>query len=62
MTAWIQIGLNNNDRLQISNILDSIGEQLEFDDEKFINIATAISGSGPAYLFLLMESMIDSGV
>ena len=42
--------------------MDSIGEQLEFDDEKFINIATAISGSGPAYLFLLMESMIDSGV
>jgi pyrroline-5-carboxylate reductase len=29
------------------------------DDEAFIDMATSISGSGPAYIFMLMESMID---
>ena len=32
------------------------------DDESFIDMATSISGSGPAYIFLLMEAMIDAGV
>jgi pyrroline-5-carboxylate reductase len=32
------------------------------DDEKFVDMSTSISGSGPAYIFLLMESMIDAGV
>jgi Pyrroline-5-carboxylate reductase dimerisation len=32
------------------------------DDESFIDMATSISGSGPAYIFMLMESMIDAGV
>lgn len=32
------------------------------DDESFIDMSTSISGSGPAYIFLLMESMIDAGV
>jgi pyrroline-5-carboxylate reductase len=32
------------------------------DDESFIDMSTSISGSGPAYIFLLMEAMIDAGV
>jgi pyrroline-5-carboxylate reductase len=32
------------------------------DDEAFIDMATSISGSGPAYVFLLMEAMMDCGV
>ena len=32
------------------------------DDESFIDMATSISGSGPAYIFMLMEAMIDAGV
>ena len=46
----------------MSRILGSIGEQIEFDTENYIDIATALSGSGPAYLYLFVESMIDSGV
>lgn len=36
--------------------------QIFVDDEDFIDMSTSISGSGPAYIFLLMESMIDAGV
>lgn len=32
------------------------------DDESYIDMSTSISGSGPAYIFLLMESMIDGAV
>lgn len=32
------------------------------DDESFIDMSTSISGSGPAYIFMLMEAMIDAGV
>lgn len=32
------------------------------DDEKFVDMSTSISGSGPAYIFMLMEAMIDAGV
>ena len=31
------------------------------EDERFLDMATAISGSGPAYVFLTMEAMIDAG-
>lgn len=43
-------------------LLHSIGEEVEVQDEKYLDMATAISGSGPAYVFLTMESMIDAGV
>lgn len=36
--------------------------QMYVDDESYIDMATSISGSGPAYIFMLMESMIDAGV
>lgn len=32
------------------------------EDENYIDMSTSISGSGPAYIFLLMEAMIDAGV
>ena len=32
------------------------------DDERHVDLSTAISGSGPAYIFNLMEDMIDAGV
>lgn len=39
-----------------------IGESLVVDDEDLIDVVTAVSGSGPAYFFLLMDEMIKAGV
>ena len=36
--------------------------QLEVDDEKMVAMATAVSGTGPTYVFLVMEALIDAAV
>lgn len=43
-------------------LLGALGEQVEVQDEKLVAMSTAVSGSGPAYLFLVMEAMIDAAV
>jgi pyrroline-5-carboxylate reductase len=43
-------------------ILQALGEEVYVDDESYLDMATAISGTGPAYVFLLMEAMVDAGV
>jgi len=63
MTAWIgsrELSAANRDKARA--ILASLGEEHYFADEKYMDMATAISGSGPAYVFLIIESMIDAGV
>jgi len=44
------------------SIFSSVGRAVVVDDEDLIDAVTAVSGSGPAYYFLLMEEMIRSGV
>ncbi len=43
-------------------IFSSVGKAVVVDDEDLIDAVTAVSGSGPAYYFLLMEEMIKAGV
>ncbi len=43
-------------------LLESIGEALVVDDEALIDPVTAVSGSGPAYVFLLIECLAGAGV
>jgi pyrroline-5-carboxylate reductase len=43
-------------------LLSAVGEQIEVKDESYLDMATAVSGSGPAYVFLTMEAMIDAAV
>jgi len=43
-------------------ILGALGEEVFVEDESYLDMATALSGSGPAYVFLFTEALIDSGV
>ena len=49
-----------NSKNTVSEIFNSIGEILWVKKEADLNIVTAISGSGPAYIFYIMEVMINS--
>jgi len=43
-------------------ILQALGQEIFVEDETMLDMATALSGTGPAYVFLFMEALIDSGV
>lgn len=47
---------------QAAAILGAMGEEIYTADEEYLNMATAVSGSGPAYVFLFMESLIEAAV
>lgn len=49
-------------RQQASALLGALGRELQVDDERFVAMATAVSGTGPTYVFLVMEALIDSAV
>ncbi len=44
------------------DILNAVGATLWLTDEPQMDVVTAVSGSGPAYIFLLIEMMEDAGV
>jgi pyrroline-5-carboxylate reductase len=43
-------------------ILAALGQEIFMEEETYLNMATALSGTGPAYVFLFMEAMVDAGV
>jgi pyrroline-5-carboxylate reductase len=43
-------------------VLRALGEERQVEDEEFVAMATALSGTGPTYLFAVMEALIDAGV
>jgi len=63
MTVWYATPeVTQAQRDQARVLLGSLGEQLEVDDEKLVAMATAVSGTGPTYVFLVMEALIDAAV
>lgn len=54
--------VDQDDRENATHILSAAGLVLWVDDESLMHAVTAVSGSGPAYFFYLMEAMIKAGV
>lgn len=63
MTVWTASrAVTPAQRTQAQAILRAFGKELYVADEAFLDMATAISGSGPSYVFLFMEALIDAAV
>jgi pyrroline-5-carboxylate reductase len=63
MTVWYPTPETTADqRAQAKALLSALGHEIEVDDEKFVAMATAVSGTGPTYVFLVMEALIDAAV
>jgi pyrroline-5-carboxylate reductase len=63
ITVWTATDdVTEQQKQSAQSIVSAIGEQVCVGSEKYIDMATALSGSGPAYIFLTMESLIDAGV
>ncbi|MDO9399935.1 MAG: pyrroline-5-carboxylate reductase [Polaromonas sp.] len=50
------------DRQAVEGVIATTGEHLWLDDEKHLDAVTALSGSGPAYVFYFIEAMVQAGV
>lgn len=63
ITVWtVTPEVDEKQKQQAQAILASLGQEVFVEDEDYLDMATALSGTGPAYVFLLMEAMIDAGV
>ena len=63
MSAWTATAsVNEEQKAQARGVLGGMGREIYFSDEDYLDMATAVSGSGPAYVFLFAESMADAAV
>ncbi|MDX1802955.1 MAG: pyrroline-5-carboxylate reductase [Alcanivorax sp.] len=53
-------GVSDAQKTMAKDILGAVGLTFWFEEEKELDAVTAVSGSGPAYFFLLMESLIEA--
>ncbi len=47
---------------QTRAIFEALGKEIFVDEEKYLDMATAVSGTGPTYVFMVLEALIDAGV
>jgi len=63
ITVWTASQDTSPDaRKQAEEILSALGQAVYMEDESFLDKATALSGTGPAYVYLFMEALVDAGV
>ena len=63
ITVWTAADEVSEEQRQIAReILTAFGDEVFLDEERFLDMATALSGTGPSYVFLFMEAMVDAGV
>lgn len=63
MSVWTATGAVPAEQRELArSLLASIGREIFVEDEKKLDMATAVSGSGPAYVFLFIEAMVEGAV
>ncbi len=63
ITAWTASEkVTSKQKKLAQTTLDALGEEIYVADERYIDMATAVSGSGPAYVFYMIEGLIDAAV
>lgn len=63
MTAWTCAeAVSDPQKSQVKTLLTALGKELYVENERQIDMATALSATGPTYIFMMMEAMTDAGV
>jgi len=63
MTVWMATPeVTETQREQMQAIFGALGRELHVEQERMIDMATALSATGPTYTFLVMEALTDAGV
>jgi len=63
MSVWTATSdVTDQQKQAAKSILGAMGRELYVDDEAYLDMATAISGSGPAYFFLMVEALVDAAI
>ncbi len=63
MSVWTATStVSARQKEQAQAILSALGEEAYVDEERYLDMATAVSGTGPAYIFLMMEALTDAAV
>jgi pyrroline-5-carboxylate reductase len=63
MTIWTATAETEQKQKELAQtVLGALGKEICVTDEKYLGMATALSGSGPAYVFLFIEALVDAGV
>ncbi|MET0625459.1 MAG: pyrroline-5-carboxylate reductase [Pyrinomonadaceae bacterium] len=63
MTAWTATPSATERQLEVVRaILGALGREMHVENENMIDMATALSATGPTYIFMMMEALVDAGV
>jgi pyrroline-5-carboxylate reductase len=63
ITVWTAAEQVTPEQIEMARqILKALGQEIFVEEENYLDMATALSGTGPAYVFLFMEAMVDAGV
>ncbi len=63
ITVWVASANTSPSQIEMARlILGALGQEVFVEEENYLDMATALSGTGPAYVFMFLEAMIDAGV
>ncbi|MGI8565821.1 MAG: pyrroline-5-carboxylate reductase [Pyrinomonadaceae bacterium] len=63
MTVWTATPeVSESQCREVGAMLGALGREMRVEEERMIDMATALSATGPTYIFMMMEALVDAGV